>query len=978
MPPSPRGLLRRMMHKCWSAMPPSLRGPLRRMKNSCTPSPRRVGERTAILQPQAANPAFCWLTGQMTKDLACPACGDAGDKEKMVNASDPYKAPDEDSVVLHRCLACDSRFLHPFRTYGYGEEFAYSQKILPHYCEVGAGIDFIIRPLQKIRSRLRADGGNRKLLDVGCGYGFASLYARDMLGMETKGYEPSGYGILGKRDLGLDIVEGYFTGAAEAESGGYKVVYCSEVVEHVPHPRDFLRELASAVSDDGFLVLTTPCADFLRPDNRDLSLLLLTECTLIYEKSTLHYCLLSEKAVRDTLAELGFSYIAVQTRPAHRMVVVAGKKPFALEEDEKGLHADYLAFLESMSQYHKEESPLRNGVLFRMFKELVNDGECAEAEKWLKRYRRNFERRFPVSYDAPLEALPRLVESLARAPETIFEEIGKTWPHNLPCLLYYQGMLELNHRADYAAAAASFNAAFSIASAFASTMQVFYLEWWDLLWKMKFHEGLALQYGGDAESAKECYACILSHSGDTPEYRGQRPDGELLLSAAAKMETLEPGWMGKLFRAFRSPKPMEDVHDLPGQKDASAPPEEPAAAVRAPVKEMSGWENGKKAAILSADDVWNPMFTMVIPHGCGIAPIYYFFYCLRLSPKLLSQCIAQYPNMTVQDNSFLISDFAYSRPEYEGVLTRIKPDVDRPTFWFVRDPVRNLLHHIHYNSFHLFNTYPYLGSGMRDGVITENAYRQTCDSFLPILLNPAEAHWNYWRYAALLQCAPSSRNITVLEPDDLLPDCVEETVGGILKMVGMTVPDEAKSKLKMICGNFEARLICNLGSQHWFYINRGHLVYQVYAIPSEYYHLHVYAHQDYSASNRHFTRSRNFVQRKIIGEIECSRRKFTLYTIYGGQYGEYGVDDLGDLSWVLEDSRAKFHVQCYEAHLKEVVETYQKLKITADVIMEHFRNNPEARKTFIKMMEPEVEPVRQRAPEKVAKWRYYNQLLEMR
>jgi 2-polyprenyl-6-hydroxyphenyl methylase/3-demethylubiquinone-9 3-methyltransferase len=99
----------------------------------------------------------------------------------------------------------------------------------------------------------------RRAADVGCGAGLlAEPLAR--LGAEVTGVDAAPENIAAARDhaLGQGLAIDYRVGSVEALEGKYDLVASLEVVEHVAEPRIFVQGLASALADDGLLILSTP------------------------------------------------------------------------------------------------------------------------------------------------------------------------------------------------------------------------------------------------------------------------------------------------------------------------------------------------------------------------------------------------------------------------------------------------------------------------------------------------------------------------------------------------------------------------------------------------------------------------------------------------------------------------------------------------------------------------------------------------
>jgi 2-polyprenyl-3-methyl-5-hydroxy-6-metoxy-1,4-benzoquinol methylase len=101
----------------------------------------------------------------------------------------------------------------------------------------------------------------RKMLDVGCGEGFALAYFRQQ-GWQVRGLDFSSAGVEAQNPSCIDALE---TGDVFAlldqenkESRTYDVIILQNVLEHVIDPVDLLGSLKSVVSRGGVLVVTVP------------------------------------------------------------------------------------------------------------------------------------------------------------------------------------------------------------------------------------------------------------------------------------------------------------------------------------------------------------------------------------------------------------------------------------------------------------------------------------------------------------------------------------------------------------------------------------------------------------------------------------------------------------------------------------------------------------------------------------------------
>ena len=116
-------------------------------------------------------------------------------------------------------------------------------------------IDWVISALGSV-------GDGKKILDAGAG---TQLYRKhcahlDYVAQDFAEYDGSGDDLglqMGEFDYGkLDIVSDITDIPCEDDS--FDVILCSEVIEHVPRPRDVIREFARLLRPGGELIITAP------------------------------------------------------------------------------------------------------------------------------------------------------------------------------------------------------------------------------------------------------------------------------------------------------------------------------------------------------------------------------------------------------------------------------------------------------------------------------------------------------------------------------------------------------------------------------------------------------------------------------------------------------------------------------------------------------------------------------------------------
>ncbi|MBX9245491.1 glycosyltransferase [Actinotalea ferrariae] len=287
------------------------------------------------------------------------------------------------------------------------------------YVEAGAGIDAIASGLDVPDPR-----AVRRMLDVGCNYGFGMDVGRFLHGWEVVGAEPSLAGRRGAAELGLDIRDGYVTSSTTFEAP-FDLVLASEVVEHVPDPLEFLRVLARQLTPQGVLVLTTPAAEAVSPDAP-------SEHVLIALSPGFHSFLASSAGLDAMLREVGFRSVSVR-RDGGTLRARASLDPDVTLERASGAPLDRVA----LERYYDERargaatgSALANGMATRHLRSAVNRGDWAVARSSAPRAVAALRERHGFDLDEPSGVLAALRD-------------GATPAWNLTGLAYALGMLKL-------------------------------------------------------------------------------------------------------------------------------------------------------------------------------------------------------------------------------------------------------------------------------------------------------------------------------------------------------------------------------------------------------------------------------------------------------------------------------------------------------------------------------------------------------
>jgi SAM-dependent methyltransferase len=126
------------------------------------------------------------------------------------------------------------------------------------------------RLLSRYRARLLAEVtplAPRRVLDAGCGEGHVTAWLADALpASDITGVEGRAEAVIAfrARNPGLRVVRADLR-ALPFQDGAFEFVLCTEVLEHLPEPREALRELGRVCA--GHLLLTVPHEPFFRVGN---------------------------------------------------------------------------------------------------------------------------------------------------------------------------------------------------------------------------------------------------------------------------------------------------------------------------------------------------------------------------------------------------------------------------------------------------------------------------------------------------------------------------------------------------------------------------------------------------------------------------------------------------------------------------------------------------------------------------------------
>ena len=366
-----------------------------------------------------------WLKGA-TVPIACPVCRSGAVKPAVLAVDSPWTGQ---RLTLVECPECGA---HAFDDLMPPSAIApNSDSALKFYVEQGAGIDVMLGPLFRVpRERVK------RYLEIGCGFGFALDFARWAFGWQTRGIDPSPLARAGREHLQLDIVPTYLT--SETDVGGpFDLIFCSEVIEHVANPHEFLAAVRQQLGADGTLALTTPNAALIKASA--FSAAATQRAALLSALSAGHHLVLFSAAALEGLLRMhGFPYVNVWATP-HTLHAVASRRPYQVAAEATVDRVLYRDYLETRARTTAIETPLGLGFAYRLFKEEVNANHPRAALAVFERLRAACTQLYGLDLTAPGRLRiepdpPRDLESLARA-----------YPFNLTGLLFFQGIVQLNH-----------------------------------------------------------------------------------------------------------------------------------------------------------------------------------------------------------------------------------------------------------------------------------------------------------------------------------------------------------------------------------------------------------------------------------------------------------------------------------------------------------------------------------------------------
>ncbi len=165
------------------------------------------------------------------------------------------------SKKFYQCSNCKLIFIYPLIT---------NQELLEFYTSyIGneAAIKKIDKKLKRATRRIKSLMCKSKVnnfLEVGCNVGTAVEAAR-RLGLNSTGIEIDSVAVtVAKKQYPECKFINISTEEHSEHLEKYDLVFCTEVIEHIPKPNEFVEALYNLVTPGGLLFMTTPDAGHLR------------------------------------------------------------------------------------------------------------------------------------------------------------------------------------------------------------------------------------------------------------------------------------------------------------------------------------------------------------------------------------------------------------------------------------------------------------------------------------------------------------------------------------------------------------------------------------------------------------------------------------------------------------------------------------------------------------------------------------------
>ena len=322
------------------------------------------------------------------------------------------------------------------------------------------GIDSALRPVF-----FSPELQDYSVIDIGCGIGFTSDFLR-FQGRECLAFDPSHSARISNKYLGIKISEEY---ANKRNTDGLekKLIFCSEVIEHVENPQNFLNDLKEIAGEDGFLILTTPNSEYVCPKG-DFDVI----NSLLAPSQ--HLFLLSQSSLKNLAMKVGFHWVHTWVE-GERLFLIAGPRKIKIANNfDRSEYIDYLA--------SRLENPSVGKLLryrsfgYRLLKEYVNSAKYLKASNLWDEISRVYGE-LNIEIDDP-NSVVRFYRTGA-GPKLSLPNPAQ-YPYNIAILCYLKGILLIAYEHDRARATPFFEAAIEISQLYRRVYSQGILQGFDL------------------------------------------------------------------------------------------------------------------------------------------------------------------------------------------------------------------------------------------------------------------------------------------------------------------------------------------------------------------------------------------------------------------------------------------------------------------------------------------------------------------
>lgn len=392
-----------------------------------------------------------WIMRNKNKAV-CPVCSCTKTKELKAPKNNAFSYADKstDNKLL-QCKNCRSMFWQPFfncdyDTYGVGEFY------FKYYYEHDAGLCFMTSLAYPFHKLLKQ---KNNILEIGSGVGFLLKFLKLCAGKNKQnihGLEPALNGPMHNFSLCKENLCGYYP--KDAIKKKYDLIFCSEVIEHVPNFRSFFKNIVNGLSKEGIAVLTTPNADAFFSESK-------------YNKHSMagrgqHLTIFSSKGISTLCKEHPFLNYHLfhsegKTGGARHVLFISKsdilKKIEYLVPSEESVLFTLENWLRLYTDELKSNSKMlpakgKEYLLLRLYAERieidVNKAKWKEANNDFEFFAIQFKKAYKLNWS--IADLERLYSDLKKITwsEKNFANFCMQYPCFLTKVLYYQGMFLLN------------------------------------------------------------------------------------------------------------------------------------------------------------------------------------------------------------------------------------------------------------------------------------------------------------------------------------------------------------------------------------------------------------------------------------------------------------------------------------------------------------------------------------------------------